>query len=357
MEKISIMIGRNKKYVIGAGIIVALIFIVVLRIALTSSVDDPRRQGIALVRVQKPFKETMRTIFTYVGDVLPLQQATIYSKVSGNLERNYVEMGTYVHCNQILALIDTTELFQQYQQTNATFQNTFLLFERAKQLFERNLAAKQDVDNAEAAMKVAKANYDAAATHLSYAHILAPFNGFVTRRFLDAGALVNASTSTLFTMMYIDSVKIIVYVTERELSQMYHVRTAKVTLDALPNQEFIGYVSRFSEAIDLTTRTMPVEVDVPNRSRIIKPGMFATISFVVSERPDAITLSSNVLLIDDDGYFVFVSDTKKAHKVRITAGNELNSHTEILTGLHGDEDVITTGQQFVKDGMALNIQK
>ena len=330
--------GTKKKYFIGGGIVVALLLIVVvvLRIALTSSAIDPRRQGLALVKVQKPFKETMRTIFTYTGDILPLRQAAIYSKVGGNLERNYVEMGTYVRSNQVLALIDTTELFQQYQQTNATYQNTSLLFERAKQLFEKNLASKQDVDNAEAAMKVAKANYDAAATHLSYAHIVAPFSGFVTRRFLDAGALVSASTSTLFTMMYLDSVKIIVYVPEKDLSQMYHVKTAKVMLDA---------------------RTMPIEVDIPNHSRIIKPGMFATISFIVSERPNALTLSSDDLLKDDTGYFVFVSDGKKAHQIRITTGNETNSHTEILAGLHGDEDVITTGQQFVKEGTTLTIQQ
>ena len=347
----------NKKYFIGGGIGVALILVVFLRITLTSSAVDPRRLGIVQVKVQKPFKETMRTIFTYTGDILPLQQAAIYSKVTGNLERNYAEMGTYVHSNQLLALIDTTELFQLYQQTSATFQNTSILFERAKQLFEKKLASQQDVDNAEAAMKVARANYDAAATHLSYAHIVAPFNGFVTRRFLDAGALVNASTSTLFTMMYLDSVKIIVYVPEKDLSQMYHVRTAKVTLDALPNQEFTGYVSRFSEAVDLTTRTMPIEVDIPNHSRIIKPGMFATISFIVSERHDALTLSSDDLLKDDTGYFVFISDGKKAHQIRITIGNETNSHTEILTGLNGDEDIITTGQQFVKEGTTLTIQR
>jgi membrane fusion protein, multidrug efflux system len=351
------IMGTKRKYFIGGVIIVALILVVVLRITLISSASDSRRQGMALVKVQKPFKETMRTIFTYTGDIIPMQQATIYSKVSGNLERNYVEMGTYVHSNQMLALIDTTELYQQYQQTNATYQNTSLLFERTKQLFEKKLASQQDVDNAEAAMKVAKANYDAAATHLSYAHITAPFTGFITRRFLDAGALVNASTSTLFTMMYLDSVKIIVYIPEKDLSQMYHVRTAKITLDALPNQEFTGYVSRFSEAVDLTTRTMPIEVDIPNHSRIIKPGMFATISFIVSERPGAITLSSDDLLKDDNGYFVFISYGKKAHQIRITIGNENNSHTEILTGLNGDEDIITTGQQFVKEGATLTIQQ
>ena len=347
----------QKKYFIVGGIIIALALVVFVRITLTSSTIDSRRQGMALVKVQKPFRETIRTTFTYVGDVLPLQQATIYSKVTGNLERNYVEMGTYVHNTQLLALIDTTELFQQYQQTSATYQNTSVLFERAKQLYDRKLAAKQDVDNAEAAMKVARANYDAAKTHLSYARIVAPFNGFVTRRFLDAGALVNASTSTLFTMMYLDSVKIIVYVPEKDLSQMYNVRTATVTLDALPHQEFTGYVSRFSEAVDLATRTMPIEVDIPNHSRMIKPGMFATISFVVSERQNAMTLSSDDLLKDDNGYFVFIADGKKAHQVRVTIGNETNSHTEILSGLNGTEDVITTGQQFVKEGTSLTIQQ
>jgi membrane fusion protein, multidrug efflux system len=351
------IMGIKKKYYIGGGIGAVLILIVILKIVLTSSANDSRRQGVAIVKVQKPFKETMRTIFTYTGDILALQQAAIYSKVSGNLERNYVEMGTYVHATQILALIDTTELFQQYQQTSATYQNASSLFERTKMLFEKSLASKQDVDNAEATMKVAKANYDAAATHLSYAHIVAPFNGFVTRRYLDVGALINASTSTLFTMMSLDSVKIIVYVPEKDLSQMYHVQTAKVVLDALPNREFIGYVSRFSEAVDLTTRTMPIEVDIPNHSRIIKPGMFATISFIVSERQDALTLSSDDLLKDDNGYFIYISDENKAHQVRITIGSESNSHTEILSGLSGNEDIITTGQQFVKEGTTLTIQK
>ena len=356
MKPITTLMKTKKKYFIGVAIILALLLIVVLRIALTSSADESRRQGAVFVKIQKPFHETMRTILSYTGDVIPMQQAAIYSKVSGNLERNFVEMGTYVRQNQLLALIDTTELFQQYQQTSATYQNALLLFERTKQLFKKQLASQQDVDNTEAVMKVAKANYDAAATHLSYAYIVAPFNGFVTRRYLDAGALVAASTSTLFTMMYLDSVKIIVYVPEKDLSQMYHVRTAAITLDALPGREFTGYVSRFSEAVDLTTRTMPIEVDIPNRGRIIKPGMFATISFIVSERLNAVTLSSDALLKDDNGYFVYIAAAKKAHKVPVSIGSEINSRTEILSGINGDEDVITTGEQFVKEGTPLNIQ-
>ena len=345
------------KYSIISIIVLVVIIFVTLRIRSAANSAETRRSAAPLVRVQKPVQELLKVKLSYTGDVLPIQQANIYSKVSGNLERNYVEMGTLATTNQLLATIDSTELFQQYQQTNATYQNNRLLFERSKQLFEKKLASQQDVDNAEATMKVAKANYDAAATHLSYAKIIAPFTGFITRRFLDAGALVNASTSTLFTMMNLDSVKIIVYVPEKDLSQMYKVRIAAVTMDALPGMQFTGHVSRFSESVDLATRTMPVEIDIPNRTRIIKPGMFATVTFVTQEIPDALMVPSDALLKDDQGYFVFISDGKTAHLKRITIGDEQESRTHVLSGIESNDDIISTGQQFVKDGSPLTILK
>jgi membrane fusion protein, multidrug efflux system len=349
----------KKLWIYGAFVFIVLLAVVVIafRINSASKASDARRMGAALVRVQKPSLVLLKDRLSYTGDVLPILQANIYAKVSGNLERNYVEMGTPVHANQLLASIDSTELYQQYQQTNATYENSRLSFERLKQLLDRGLASKQDVDNAEAAMKVSKASFDAAATHLGYARIVAPFNGFITRRFLDAGALVTASSSTLFTMMYLDSVKVIVYVPEKDISQLYKVRTAQVTLDALQGMVFNGRVSRFSESIDLSTRTMPVEVDIANRSRIIKPGTFATINFIVNERPNAITLPSDALLKNDQGYFVFVSDGRTAHQKLVQIGIEQNSQTEILSGINPTDDVITTGQQFVKEGAPINIQK
>jgi membrane fusion protein (multidrug efflux system) len=350
-------IGSKKKIFWGLGVLLVLLVIIVIRFVVTSSDLNSRRQGVALVKIQKPFHENVQSILSYTGDALPIQQAAIYAKVAGNLDRNYVEMGTFVHSGTLLALIDTTELYQIYQQTGATHDNTLLLFERTKQLFDKSLASQQDVDNAKAAMKVAKANFDAAATHLSYAHIIAPFDGFVTARFLDAGALVTASTTTLFTMMNLDSVKIIVSIPEKDLQQMYRVQTASIMFDALPGQKFTGHVSRFSQAVDLSTRTMAIEVDIPNRSRVIKPGMFATIVFAVDQKTNAVTVPSNALLKDDSGYYVFAVEESKAHKIPVKTGVEQNAHTEILAGLTGEETIITIGQQFVKDGSAVSIQK
>jgi RND family efflux transporter MFP subunit len=349
--------GNAKKIYWAAAAVLLVIIVVVLRLVIGSSDAASRRQGMVIVRTQKPYRELVQAELSYTGDVLPVQQATVYAKVSGTLEHNEVDMGMLVASGRMLALIDTTELYQQYEQTSATYENSLMLYDRAKQLFEKNLASKQDVDNAEATMKVAKANFDAAATHLSYAHVTAPFTGFVTKRYLDNGALVTSNSTALFTMMFLDSVKVIVYVPEKELQQMYRVRTARVTFDALPGEEFTGHVSRFSEAVDLTTRTMPVEVDIPNRSRVIKPGMFADVSFTVGEHPNAMTLETDVLLKDDTSSYVFVLQEARARRIRVRIGAEHDSHTEITEGLAGTVDVIVTGQQFVKDGATVTLQR
>jgi membrane fusion protein (multidrug efflux system) len=224
-------------------------------------------------------------------------------------------------------------------------------------LIEKSLASKQDLDNADAAMKVAQANFDAASTRLSYSRIVAPFDGIIIKRYLDPGALVTANNATLFTLMNLDNVKIVVNVPEKDVPFVYQIRTALVTLDALPNKEFKGKVTRFSEAIDLSTRTMAIQIEIANPSHIIKPGMFATIQMTVAEHQNAITVPTNALLKDEIGQYVFTLDDKKVKRMRVQAGVEQVERTEIISGLTGDETIITVGQQFVKDGGQVTVQR
>jgi membrane fusion protein (multidrug efflux system) len=306
--------------------------------------------------VELPFRELVKSQLQFNGDVLAIGQAGIFSKVPGNLERIYADMGSKVYAGQLLATIDSTEYYQQYQQTNATYQNTRMTFERVQQLIEKSLSSKQDLDNADAAMKVARANFETAATRLSYARIVAPFSGIITKRFLDPGALVAANNATLFTLMNLDRVKIIVNVPESDIQSVYQVRTAQVTFDALPGKVFQGKVTRFSDALDLTTRTMDIQIEIENSAHIIKPGMFASVQMTVAEHQNAITIPTNAILKDDAGQYVFSLDESKAKRIRVKVGAELVERTEIVSGLTGNETVITVGQQFVKDGGQVNIQ-
>jgi membrane fusion protein, multidrug efflux system len=329
---------------------------VVFRILTGNAASDAHRQTAPLVKTQKPSRENISYTLHFTGDMVAVRQASIYAKVSGNLERVYVDIGAAVRVGQLLALIDTTELYQQYQQATATFENARANYQRTKELSEQNLVARQEIDNADAAMKVARANFDLASTRLGYARITAPFHGYITKRFLDPGALVNASSTSLFSLMDLDAMKVNINVLEKDIPLIKEGTGAKVTVDAYPTQEFDGIVKRYAEAVDLSTRTMAVEVDIPNRDHLLKPGMFARVSLVVDEHSDMITVPTSSILSDNEGTFVFLARDDKARRIPVNIGIEQNERTEILKGLSGDEDIITTGQQFVKDGGPVSVQ-
>lgn len=340
----------------GVGAIVVL-GLLIFRIFNGNAGQENRRPAAPLVKVERPTLENITYTLRYTGNVAPAQQATIFSKVSGTLERVFVDMGVQVRQGQLLAMIDTTELYQQYQQASATFQNAQLNFRRTRELFDQNLVAKQDLDNADATAKIARANFEAAGTRLSYARITAPFSGYITRRFLDPGTLVATNNSSLFTLMDLDNLKIIINVLEKDIPQVAQGKQATITVDAFPGKEFPGVVTRYSQAVDLATRTMAVEIDIANREHILKPGMFANVTLVVGQRKGALMVPTVALLKDDQGYYLYTAVADTARRIRAPIGTEQGGRTEILSGLDTSKAVITTGQQFVMDRGPVTIQQ
>ncbi|HTX19492.1 MAG TPA: efflux RND transporter periplasmic adaptor subunit [Bacteroidota bacterium] len=347
---------KYKLYIVIAIIVVILGAVVAVKVILTNAAIDTRRQNIPLVKVAKPTIGTISDKLDFNGDVMAIQQADIFSKVTGNIERIYVDMGAAVRRNQLLAVIDSTELYQQVQQTAATYYNARVLYTRNKQLYEQKLVAKQDLDNAEAQMKVAQANFETAKTRLSYARITAPFAGTITKRFLDEGALVATSNATLFTLMDLDSVKVIVNILEKDVPQISVGKTARIIVDAFPGKEYTGVITRLSEAIDLSTRTMAVEVGVPNKDHSLKPGMYATVTLTLAEHQNAVTVPTEAVLNDNNGIFVYTLQNGTVKRTAVTIGIERKSRMEVLSGLAGNEDVIVIGQQLVRDGGPATLQ-
>jgi membrane fusion protein (multidrug efflux system) len=347
---------RSVAVIIIGIVVLAVVALAIVRIAARRTGTGARRQNVPLVRTEKPSRDTVSYTLQSTGDVVSIQRANIVAKVGGSLERVLVNIGAQVGQNQLLALIDTSELAQQVQQTGATLFTAQSNFSRARQLLADSLATQQDYENAEAAQKVAEANYQIAATHLSYAHITAPFSGTITARLLDPGAVVMPNASTLFTLMDLDSVKVVINVLEKDVPFVAIGARAMVTADALPADTLAGRVGRLSQAVDPTTRTMPVEVFVPNREHRLKPGMYATVSLVLSEHPDAITIPAQTVLTDANGTFVYAVVNDTARRLTVQPGITQGSQTEIISGLAGDEDLITTGQQFVRNGAPVSIQ-
>jgi membrane fusion protein (multidrug efflux system) len=344
-----------RKPILFAALGLVFISFVVFRITQSSSSENPARQLLPLVKTIKPVRETITKTLTYNGDVLAYRQANIFAKVTGTLEAVYADIGDYTKEGQLLAVIDSTELAQQVLLTSATYENAMLNYDRARKLAEQNLIATQDFDNATAAMTVAKANYESAKTRLSYSRITAPFSGIITRRFLDPGAVITTSNPTLFTLMDLDRVKVVVSVPERDVPFVQKVKTASITVDALPGATFRGTLSRLSQALDMATRTMLIQIDVENRDHTIKPGMFATVTLFVDQHKNALLLPLQSVLADEKGRFIFALSTNKVKKIYVKSGWEVNNRLEILDGLAEGEDVVESGQQQLRDGSEVKV--
>ncbi len=329
---------------------------VVLKINLAGGAVDTRKQQTPVVKVEQPRRESIVQTVRFTGDVLPIQQAQVFARVYGTLDNVYANIGDFVHKGQLLALVDTLVLAQQCREAQASYVNDSLQFVRAKGLLDRSLIAQQDYDNAQTALKVAQSNYESALTNLLYAKISAPFSGFITKRYLDPGAVLISTNATVFTLMDLDVMKVMVNVQEKDIPSVSVGTEVVIAVDAYPNEQFSGKVVRLSQALDLGTRTMAVEADIPNGDHILKPGMFASVSMIIGKKDDAVTVPSQALQKDQGGTFVFVADSSVARRVAVTVGVEQDSHTEILSGLQGNEKVITTGQQFTRDGGPIRVQ-
>jgi membrane fusion protein (multidrug efflux system) len=364
----------KKIYLISGTVIFILLAIFIIKIAGGDS--SIRQIPKPVVMIGKLNKGNIQKIESFTGDILPIQQASIYSKVNGNIEKNFVDIGARVSSNQILSLIDTT-LYSQtakqskanYMQAEANYQNAKLSYERNKKLLEQKLIAQQDLDNAKAANDVAIAQREAAEaiynnsiTQLSYCKITAPFAGTITKRNFDPGSYVTATTnaqgSVLFMLMNIDRLKTIVNVPERSVPNLSNVEEVIVTADAIPNKKFSARITKISQAIDLATRTMPVEIEIDNSGSLLKPGMFAAIQFVTKKKSNSDIIPNQIVLNDEKGDFVYIinPDTTVSKKY-ILLGIRMDDKLEVLSGLTEADRIVFVGQTLIKDKMKVKITK
>jgi membrane fusion protein (multidrug efflux system) len=364
----------KRKFVIpSVGIIIILLF-VILKIKQTSGSDNKRAIQKPSVVISAPDIIEMQRSLTLTGDILPIQQANIYSKVSGNIDKVFADIGDWVKQNHVLAIVDSTIYSQNlrqadasYLQAEANYNNAKLNFERNTSLLDQNLISKQDLDNSKTSYQIATAQKEAAhanlnntQTLLNYCRVTAPFTGVITKRFLDAGAYVTSSTSSssavLFTLMDINNVKVIINVPEKNINDLNSVKDVIVEIDALQGKKFNASIKKISEALDMSTRTMAVEVDINNQSHILKPGMFATVILILEKKPNTMAVPLQSVLQDEKGDFVFkIGRDSVVSKNYIKTGISNENYVEVTGGLTKVDQIIVVGQNLIKDNMKVRV--
>ncbi|HZS58968.1 MAG TPA: efflux RND transporter periplasmic adaptor subunit [Gemmatimonadaceae bacterium] len=313
------------------------------------------------------------------GTVEALHEASVYAQTAGYVKRWTVDMGAHVKSGQVMAQISTPEVDQQLEAARATLaraQATLLLartnLARWKDLVRDSAVSKLELDEHQAAFDDANAGVmadEADVRRLSalqqFSYIVAPFSGVVTSRSLDVGQYVSpngagpATTGIgrgLYTLAEVDTVRLLVSVPQSVSTSIRVGQQAAVSVAERPGRTFNGIVSRTSEALDPASRTLLVEVRIPNGDGALVPGLYADVHFQIDRSTAPLVVTANALVTRSDGpQVVEVGADSTAHFTHVTLGRDYGSQVELTDGITEGATVVVNPSDDVIENARLRI--
>jgi RND family efflux transporter MFP subunit len=311
------------------------------------------------VQVTKPTRRGLTYQITLPANISPRYQTTLYAKVSGYLKWIGPDKGDAVKKDEVLAIIDAPEVEEQYHQALSDYHIKKLTFDRLAKVWKKSpdVIAKQDVDVAEAASQGAKHLVEQRAALRDYTKVRAPYAGIITARFADPGALIQVATASstgaipLFTIMDLDTVRVYANVPQDDSPWVIPGKTkATIEVKGLDGRSFTGTVTRSTLALDPSTRSLLVEIDLPNSDHALRPGTFVELSLGLREIPDALVLPPQAVISGPKGKSVFIIEGGRAKSVPVQTGISDGRWMEITSGLSGEENVVVVGKGKLLEG-------
>lgn len=336
--------------------------------------DDTNRNAIATVNVMVPKAAPKDQPLTLPGTVASWQDAQIYARTTGYVAKWYVDIGERVKKGQRLAELDTPDVDNQLLQGKAQMRTdeanmnfAKVTADRFQKLVAQGLVATQtgDQDVAQYRADVATVEADAAnVAHLQnledFKHIIAPFDGVITQRNLDIGALIDAGStgSNLFVMADTSKLRVYVDVPESFAGSISIGMPAQVTLNTYGAKPVTGTVARTADALDATTRTLRTEIDIDNASGDLVPGVYANVKFAVSTATHDYIVPSNTLLFRSEGLRIALVDNQQHIQLQpITLGRDFGNTVEVTEGLQDNDRIVISPADSIYQGQQVNIAK
>ena len=328
------------------------------------------------VNLIHPQRGSSSSDLTLPGMIQAFSQSPIYARVDGYVRTWYVDIGTHVTKGQLLAEIDSPEVDQQLNQARAMLsqaQTSLALAKvtapRYQELIKTNSVSQQEVDQNNQNLAAQEANVQAASANVSrleqmqgFEKVAAPFDGVITERKTDFGDLVNAGNAgigrELFRISQNDTVRVFVTVPEEFSKQVRAGTRASMDLTELPNRRFAAAVTRTTDSIDANSRTLTVELDVPNPSGELLPGAYANVHFQLPLNMAPLVLPSSTILFQADGPQVGVVNGQSQVALRkVALGHDFGDTIEVLTGVRSTDAVVANPPDSLTNGMRVAVQK
>jgi len=308
------------------------------------------------------------------GNVQPFITSPIYSRTNGYLKKWYFDIGAHVKQGQLLALIETPEVDQQLQQARSNLLTAQANLELASitktrylGLLKSNAVSQQDADNAvgtynanKAIVEADKAAVEQYSALVSFEKIYAPFDGVITARNTDIGDLINSGSgggvkTDLFHIVQPGTLRVYVNVPE-EYSQGIKIgMTADLNITEFPGRKFQGKLVRTANDINVTTRTLLIEVDVDNPTGTLLTGSYAEVHLAVPTQASTLLLPVNTLIFRSEGLHVATVKDGKVVLSAVTPGHDFGNQIEIVAGLKPGDQVIVNPPDSIVAGQAVQI--
>jgi RND family efflux transporter MFP subunit len=370
------------------AVVIVVILLVVVAVLVITGIIPRLRAGRALaaetnelaaptVLVAHPKQGAPSQEIILPGNIQAFVDAPIFARTNGYLKRWYFDIGSHVKQGQLLAEIESPEIDHELSQAEAdlgTVKATQHLSEitanRFSDLIKQDAVSQQDTDNAvndlaarNTAVKSAQANVDRLSQLVAFEKVYAPFDGVVTARNTDIGQLIDSGAAggqarSLFQMAAINRLRVFINVPQIYSQAAAPGLTADLMFAEFPGRRFPGKLVRTSRAIDPTSRTLNVEVDVDNAKGELFPGAYAEVHLKLKDglRP-TLVVPVSALLFRREGLRIAVAKSDNtAELLPITLGRDFGDVAEVVTGLTGEERVISNPPDSIIDGERLNVQ-
>ena len=347
------------------GLVAAAVLIVVLAAGLvlghgmivqrqTSDLAHEAEQGINVLvakAYELPASRTLDLPATIHGYI----EAPIYAKVAGYLKTIMVDKGDRVRRGQLLAILETPDLDKQVANAKANYWLQAITDKRDQALVRQQVIAQQVADDQHSAMLQAKATYQQLLAEQGYKAITAQFDGIISARFVDPGALIPQSTASLggtpiVSVSSMAPLRVYAYVPQNLALFIKNGDPATISLYKIPGRVFKGPIIRHPEALDTASRTMLVEVDLPNTDLSLYPGMYARLSMTVNTPQKGQMVRDDALVFRSGKIYVPVVRQDRLHLVEVTLGYDNGQKVVVDGDLRSDDLVALNVGQAAEDG-------
>ncbi len=350
--------------------------------------------------VLKPASSTNEV--TFPASMQAIQEAPIYARTDGYLKSRKVDIGDHVRAGQLLAEIEAPEVIQQLAQARAAqahavaaaaqsraalkqSQSKMMLaqvtLERWKKLVAEGVVSKQDSDEKQSAYDASTADVDALASNVkaaesditaqqanvrrleemqSFQRVLAPFDGVITARNVDPGALITAGSSSsnreLFRIAKTDRLRIFVNVPQVNAAAVHTGDIANIRVAEFAGRNFPGTIARTADSLDPNSRTLLTEIHIPNAQHELRPGMFASVRFSFRGGGAAVLAPASVFVFRADGPHVALVDAShRIHFAKVTPGRDYGAMMEILSGVNVGERAVVNPSDDLAEGAQVRV--